>query len=779
MKGNIHDGFRFGAWQAFPPRNLLLGPPGEIHIEPKVMQMLEYLASNPGQVVERETLLGGIWEGRAFSDEPLSRCIFELRQALGDSSKDPKYIETIPKSGYRLICTVESLADATDDASNDLGEQSVVHNWGILTGRRRIALPAFLGLILIAAVYVAYRSTLPDSIESSQPAVGATSRPETSVYSIAVLPFRNMSNDPDQEYFADGITEEILNTLVAIGGLRVAGRTSSFTFKEKTDVDLRTIGEMLGVANVLEGSVRKSGDRLRITAQLIKTDDGFHLWSQTYDRQVADIFDIQDEIATAIGEALKLELGIEVAQSIAVRRLDNDEAFDIWLNGRSQHRSGDYAGALESFADINKMEPDYLPPYGAQVKAYSRLLGLGQIDEATYLEKAQEILQRVTKLDRDSSERYFIAGLIYLQQRDWQGAIDAFDKRAELETDPELVFGARLAALRISGRDDQALNLMKNYLVAEPLDHQTRKNYALLLAQKGRLAEAEAELAKLMQTAPNNYETLALKWQFYARYTNELAEAIRWSLKRYQIAEKVEYRNTYALRLLLDLGADAAFEDWLNKDPAYTDIPNSKTLLEYFLARYRDDTINALRLAHTIGEHMLTMSRSFFYLEDLDWLRFLQQDDPDLALRIYKKRTPLLITKTPIVFDQNKNMAISLADLYLQTGEPELANSLLDQCLALIEDNGNHYDRAGTTMIYALKGDSLNALKSLRANIDANWRWDWWLLEKDPAYKILWGEPEFESMMEEIRTDMVRQRREFDAMVASGEIELTPRRNSS
>ena len=192
MKGNIHDGFRFGVWQAFPPRNLLLGLVGEIHIEPKVMQVLEYLASSPGQVVGRESLLNGIWEGRAFSDEPLSRCIFELRRALGDSSKDPKYIETIPKSGYRLIAAVESLAEDTDDANGEPGEQSIPHKWGATIGGRRTAVPVVLGLILIAAIYVAYRSTIPVSIKSPQQAVGATSRPESSVYSIAVLPFVNM-----------------------------------------------------------------------------------------------------------------------------------------------------------------------------------------------------------------------------------------------------------------------------------------------------------------------------------------------------------------------------------------------------------------------------------------------------------------------------------------------------------------------------------------------------------------------------------------------------------
>ncbi len=122
MKGDTKNGFRLRGWQVYPLRNLLVGPPGEIHIEPKVMQVLESLASNPGQVVERETLLNDIWDGRAFSDEPLTRCIAALRHALDDSAKDPEYIQTIPKRGYRLVCPVESLEEPRDDAKDDSGD---------------------------------------------------------------------------------------------------------------------------------------------------------------------------------------------------------------------------------------------------------------------------------------------------------------------------------------------------------------------------------------------------------------------------------------------------------------------------------------------------------------------------------------------------------------------------------------------------------------------------------------------------------------------------------
>ena len=170
------------------------------------------------------------------------------------------------------------------------------------------------------------------------------------------------------------------------------------------------------MANVLEGSVRKSGDRLRITAQLIKADDGFHLWSQTYDRQIADIFDIQEEIATAIGEAMQLELGIEFAQSIDARRIDNEDAYESLLRGWSQVRSSDYTDALATFVELIEMEPAYLPAYRAKAEVYSIMLGTRQIDEASYQEAVQETLRLVTELDPESGERYIIAAIILMNQ---------------------------------------------------------------------------------------------------------------------------------------------------------------------------------------------------------------------------------------------------------------------------------------------------------------------------------------------------------------------------
>ena len=164
--------------------------------------------------------------------------------------------------------------------------------------------------------------------------------------SIAVLPFTNMSSDPEQEFFSDGISEEIINMLAQVPGLKVAGRTSSFSFRGK-NMDMREIGEKLNVNHILEGSVRKSGSKIRITAQLVKVSDGYHLYSEKFDRELEDIFDIQDEIALAILNAIKMKLFDAEKRNVLKRYTDNTEAYQLYLQGRFHLNQFSGAEAIE------------------------------------------------------------------------------------------------------------------------------------------------------------------------------------------------------------------------------------------------------------------------------------------------------------------------------------------------------------------------------------------------------------------------------------------------
>ena len=554
MKGNIDDGFRFGAWQAFPTRNLLLGPPGEVHIEPKVMQVLKHLASHPGQVVDRDTLLDGIWEGRAFSDEPLSRCIFELRQALGDSSKDPKYIETIPKSGYRLICTVESLADATDDASNDFGEQSVVHNWGILTGRRRIALPAFLGLILIAAVFVAYRSIFPGQTESPQLAVEGTTQSDPPVYSIAVLPFINRSPDPAQEYFSDGISEDLLNLLAQAPELRVISRSSAFSFKGQ-EIGIPAVAKQLNVAHVVEGSVRKVGNRVRITAQLIDARSDSHVWSESYDRELDDIFAVQNEIAIAISDALKVRLALgkgEAEQATGIRAT-NPDAYDVYLMALDVRRPGGYLATQEAVRLLEhslRLDSNFAPAHAELARAILSLregFGFdGTLSREEVLRRAIPHLDRAAELEPNLAAVHEVRAWIAFEMNDRESAIKHAQKALTVNPSSINAMTSLAIAFQDLSRYEEMLEIDDQILATDPLSILGRSNHILGLCEMGRIDEAREMAHQLL--ADNLWSGYRRLGYIALFYEGKVAEAVSWLLK----AHAEEPENTNSNRLLVD-----------------------------------------------------------------------------------------------------------------------------------------------------------------------------------------------------------------------------------
>ena len=345
--------FRLGEWLV-RPRLIRIERGGEIiQLPPKSMAVLQCLAAADGNVVSRNEILDAVWPKMIVTDDVLTQSVVELRKAFGDTARDSKYIETIPKVGFRLVApVVTQLAEAAaEEPQIDLAHRP---DWR----SKPLQITAFITAVLITLGVFWYQT------DTRQP----ERRPVVlikDIESVAVLPFVNMSGDPDQEYFSDGATEEILNTLAVIDGLRVVGRTSSFAFKGK-DVDVRTIGAQLGADSVLEGSIRKDGRRLRITAQLVSTVDGFRLWSDSYDRELGDIFKIQEEIAAAISDALKVELGLQVAKSVKRRSTENLDAYSSYLKARSIYRRAErhrYDEALELLERSIELDPDYSPIY--------------------------------------------------------------------------------------------------------------------------------------------------------------------------------------------------------------------------------------------------------------------------------------------------------------------------------------------------------------------------------------------------------------------------------
>jgi len=292
--------------------------------------------------------------------------------------------------------------------------------------------------------------------------------------SIAVLPFANMSTDMEQEYFCDGIAEDLINYLTHVGGLRVAARTSSFSFKGK-QADIREIGRKLGVDMLLEGSVRKAGKRLRITAQLINVSDGYHVWSERYDRDLEDIFAIQDEISKKIVEALKLELSEKEKRALEKAATRDIEAYDLYLRGRRffyHVRRKSYAFAREMFSKAIKKDPNYALAYAGMADCYSFLYKYHASDEEN-LQKAMEASRKALDLDPELAEAHAARGLAVSLSKRFEEAEREFEKAIELN--PKLYEAYYFYARNcyVQGQLEKAAQLYEQAALVNPEDCQS------------------------------------------------------------------------------------------------------------------------------------------------------------------------------------------------------------------------------------------------------------------------------------------------------------------
>jgi len=332
--------------------------------------------------------------------------------------------------------------------------------------------------------------------------VEADSMPaEAKIKSIAVLPFVNMSSDPEQEYFSDGLSEELLNLLAKIPELHVAARTSSFSFKGQ-NIEIPEIASRLKVDHVLEGSVRKSGNQLRITAQLIEADSGYHLWSETYDRQLDNIFQIQAEIAHAVVDALKITL---LGQAPKVRETDS-HAYQLYLEGRYlrlQISSTTIPLAISLYQRALEIDPNYAPAWAELAYAYMWNSGIGDmsIDEAFVL--ADQAITRALESDPDYAMAYFVRGASNIYNKyHFKAGVEDYQHALRLDPGNAFLIGANATGARVLGRLNESIQMYDTALELDPLMPEMRSWQGLVSHFAGHLDKAEVAYRTTLSLSP-------------------------------------------------------------------------------------------------------------------------------------------------------------------------------------------------------------------------------------------------------------------------------------
>jgi TolB-like protein/DNA-binding winged helix-turn-helix (wHTH) protein/Tfp pilus assembly protein PilF len=449
----LQNGFHVGdSHQVEPSLNSVTGPVGTIRLEPKVMQVLVLLAAHAGQVVAKERLIQTVWPDAFVTDDVLTRAISELRRVFGDDAKESRFIQTIPKSGYRLIAGVSSSGEDQEIAA----PRQPVH----LERRRtwKLALLAIsLAVVIVAGAVVLNRL-----------------RADTQVprVTIAILPFEHLGG-PEREYLTDGLTEETSASLGQIDPEHLSvkgGRTSTRTYKH-TSKSLAEIGQELGAEYLLEGSVQSEGSQLRVTAKLIRASDQEQVWAESYDRDLGRMLELQRDISVAIARQVQLRISPDRLTALARRHTHNAEAYDFYLRGRhlwNQLTPATNRLAVEQYQKATKLDPTFALPWAGLADIYSA--SPINSDAPTAVSKqAREAVARAMVSGPDLVETQTALGTVsYWFDWDWPAAERAYRKAIVLDpgyAQAHRVLGIVLASM---GRHEEARTAMRRARERDP-----------------------------------------------------------------------------------------------------------------------------------------------------------------------------------------------------------------------------------------------------------------------------------------------------------------------
>jgi TolB-like protein/DNA-binding winged helix-turn-helix (wHTH) protein/Flp pilus assembly protein TadD len=548
-----------------------------VPVAPKAFDVLAYLVEHAGRVVTQDEILEALWSETYVNPEVLRKYILEIRKTLGDRPDKPEFIETYPKRGYRFVAPVvdESAAEPTglprvrtEEPAAERRETTHPEARGASRKRTLWRVAIILGLMVVGAAATGAYFQIASHGERTASRRNA---------SIAVLPFTDITPAKDQEYFSDGLTEQLINNLAKVSGVQVVGRTSAFQFKGKNE-DLRDVGRKLGVSNVLEGSVSRDGDHVRITAELVKTGDGFQLWSQTYDRKIDDIFAVQDEIARAATEALQVKLlGGNVQPVASNSRSGNPDTYQAYLqatyfSGRGQSKE-DLGKAL-SYADTAiKLDEKYAPAWSLRASVENEMAEYGLTNPVEGYQRARDDAERAISLDPALASAYLaLANTQIDYDWDWDAANISLTKAADIEPGNVEVFRLRSHVSRILGNLDQATKLYEQAITLDPLRTNSYSALEYLLYVGGRYDEAQAALQKALDLNPQaTYVHLTMGEILIAEGKAQQAlaevekESIGWGkltgeALAYHALGREQDSSTALASLIAKYGTDGAFQ---------------------------------------------------------------------------------------------------------------------------------------------------------------------------------------------------------------------------
>jgi TolB-like protein/DNA-binding winged helix-turn-helix (wHTH) protein/Flp pilus assembly protein TadD len=749
---DLQSSFQLYDCKISPCRNTITTVDGEKHIEPKAMRVLLLLASFPNTVISRDYFLNQVWLNTCSGDESLTRSISQLRASLRDIKTPRKFIETIPKTGYRLIAPVKHLSISEDDEADNK--------------RRWIPVRIIRGLVLFTiAIFIAVAGYKYRTIDEETTEI---------IPSIAVLPFINMSSDPGQEYFSDGISEEIRNLLSKIPKSLVISHSSAFKGK---DINVSEFAKKLGVSNILKGSVQKSGTKLRITAQLIDVETDTNLWSEIYDRELTDIFATQDEISATIVEALIETLGIELVKTASTAQTIRPEAYDYYLQGlRGLHANtfNSLANAVISFELSIKKAPDFLLARIKLAEVFRMQIWTGSRFDREILDTADDIINQVLVIDPESAEAYYVRARI----ADNKGELDLAKQYAKeaYRLNPNNADTISTYA-RLNGYDigeENARALFNRAQQIDPLNEHAHFHYGLyLLRTLQAYTDAEKAFTQAIKINPKYINSLFFLGFIYSDYVGNIVDAI----KQMELVSKLDINDPDVPRNLsvyyLSLGDAQKSLEYANKSIALNvhngDAIDAKVNVLIFMGQtdkalqlVKDSLDSADTVYRNVSKSGFTTSAIYLLLKGNKLAEaegLINQHFPQIRNLI---DAPLPKSVNEIV---NRRGISLLSTVYHAQGKTDKAQKLAER-LNLVDEvthsegqvrlMGSQY--IGLARISAVQNNTDKAIIYLEAAIDNGYLADWRTkISHSPHFLSLQQHIRFIALIKRLEAEMVRQ----------------------
>jgi TolB-like protein/DNA-binding winged helix-turn-helix (wHTH) protein len=504
-------------------------------LEPKVMEVLVCLAQHPGETLPKEKLLQSVWPDTFVTEDVLKHSISELRRVFEDDAREPHVIQTISKRGYRLLARVEPVNGA--ERSSPPPTPNPVSGWAAGMGARKLWIR---GVAIAAAALLAVSLITFKGSRLREWLAGTSGAPP--IHSIAVLPLQNLSGDPGQEYFSDGMTETLITDLAQVHSLRVISRTSAMHYKNTTKPLSEIAGE-LSVDAVVEGAVIRSGSHVRITAQLIRASNDQHLWAESYDRDMRDILSLQGEVARDIAQQVEVAIAPDESARLTSARTTVPEAYEAYLQGRFAFNKATVDSTREAirfFGTAIGLDPQYALAYSGLADSLSNLAGLQAVAPRDVLPRAKAAAERAVMLDDKLAEGHASLALVYMYSWNWRSAEAEFRRAIEQNPSYSLAHEFYGAELEVTGHIDEALAEMKLARKLDPASALVNVAVATVYYLSGRYDDSiqQARISlELDPTLPISYlpERMATKVWSRKGFRNgckqsEPAVRLRWQM---------------------------------------------------------------------------------------------------------------------------------------------------------------------------------------------------------------------------------------------------------